>query len=190
MGALDVSPQILVNKVAEKLHGNENIKPPAWSAYAKTGPHVERLPGPDFWYVRCASILRKAYSDKLGVGRLRTYYGGRTSRGTHPGHHMPAGGNIIRKAMQQLEKAGYLKKEKVGRMITAQGKFLLDSTAKEIVIAGPVVKIEKAEGEKIGRAAAGRAEEAEIPARAKKAAAGGAPKKAPVHRGKGKAGKP
>lgn len=176
MGAMDVSQQLLVERVAGKLRTNENIKPPEWLAYAKAGAHVERPPGPDFWYVRCASVLRKAYAEKIGVGRLRTYYGGRKSRGTAPEHHVRAGGSVIRKAMQQLENAGYLKKEKAGRAITQQGKFLLDSAAKEIT------------GDKVG-AAVGGVEKAEAPAGAKKTARGAA-KKAAVPRGKGKAGKP
>jgi ribosomal protein S19E (S16A) len=49
-----------------------------------------------------------------------------------PEKHRKAGGNMIRKGMQALEKAGLLVKKKVGRYITPKGQQLLDSCAKEI----------------------------------------------------------
>jgi len=75
-------------------------------------------------------IYRRA---KVGTNRLRHHYGGAKNKGVKPEKHVLAGGATIRKAMQALEKAGYVKKEETGRVLTSKGKKLLDSTAKQIV---------------------------------------------------------
>jgi small subunit ribosomal protein S19e len=129
----DVSASSLVGKASGKLKEIPEIKPPAWVAYAKTGPHVERAPQQkDFWYRRCASLMRNLYvRGDSGVNRFKTHYGGRKNKGSRPEHHVDAGGSTIRKALQQLEKAGFVKKGKKGRELTSKGRALLDSAAKE-----------------------------------------------------------
>jgi small subunit ribosomal protein S19e len=146
----------LIKKLAEKLKSESAIKAPIWTAYAKSGPHAERKPQEkDFWYVRSASILRKLYIEKnIGVGRLRTWYGRSKSRGGRPEHHVDAGGSIIRKAMQQLETAGYVKKEKTGRILTPKGRSLVDKTVMEFYKGEKRERTRRFEEEKIARAAA------------------------------------
>lgn len=133
--ALDVDANALIGKVAEKLKGMK-INKPAFVGLVKTGSHNERPPEqPDFWHMRCASVLRQAYvRGTIGTNRLRTHYGGRRSRGVKPQVHRRAGGSTIRKAMQELEKAGLLRKEKTGRSLSPAGRKLLDSAAKEISV--------------------------------------------------------
>lgn len=133
ISALDVEPNKLIAKTAEKLKGK--IPKPAFVGLVKTGSHNERPPASeDFWFFRCASILRHAYvKGTIGVNLLRRHYGGRKRRGVKPEHHRPAGGSTIRKAIQGLEKAGLLKKEKAGRVLSAKGRQLLDQSAKECV---------------------------------------------------------
>ena len=127
----DVDPNKLIAKAAEKL--KTKVQKPAFVGLVKSGAHAERPPQQaDFWFLRCASILRQAYvSTSIGTNRLRRHYGGRKRRGVKPARHMPAGGSTIRKAMQELEKAGMLIKEKKGRRISARGRQLLDQAAKE-----------------------------------------------------------
>jgi len=129
----DVTPNKLVKKVAEKLKGM-GIVQPEWIGTVKSGSHRERLPQQkDFWYIRMASILRNAYTHgTVGVGKLRSHYGGRKIRGVRPEKKRKAGGSIIRKGMQALETAGLLTKKKKGREISAAGKKLLDASAKEV----------------------------------------------------------
>ncbi|MEM3075601.1 MAG: 30S ribosomal protein S19e [Candidatus Bilamarchaeaceae archaeon] len=129
----DVEPNALIEKVAQKLKGMK-INKPAFVGIVKSGAHAERPPEQtDFWYIRCASLLRQAYvQNNIGINRLRRHYGGRKNRGVKPQRHYPAGGSIIRKAMQELEKAGLLKKGKTGRTLSAEGRKLLDITAREI----------------------------------------------------------
>ena len=130
----DVEAGKLIDAVAEKL--KKSIKKPEFVDYVKTGAHKERPPEqPDFFYKRAASILRKSYIlGALGVSKLRKMYGGRKNRGVKPEHKAKAGGKIIRVALQELEKAGLMKKaENGGRIITPEGVKLLDNTAKEVL---------------------------------------------------------
>jgi len=135
--ALDVPAELLVNRVAEKLKGMEAITPPSWAYYAKTGVHKEKPPEDrDWWYKRAASILRKLYKSgvPMGIETLRVVYGGRMNRGVAPEHFAKGSGSVIRKILQQLEEAGLVKKiPGRGRVLTPQGRSLLDTTAKEIM---------------------------------------------------------
>lgn len=130
--AFDVDTRKLIVKVSSKLKGE--LAKPDWVGRTKSGSHAERLPADeDFWYARCASLLWQAYSrGVIGVNRLRTHYGGVKNRGAKPSKHRKSGGSIIRKGFQALEKVGYLKKEKVGRSLTAKGRKLLDNSANEL----------------------------------------------------------
>lgn len=129
----DVDANKLIAKAAEKL--KDTVPQPAFVGLVKSGAHVERPPmQEDFWYVRCASILRQFYlNGTVGTQRLRRHYGGRKRFGVKPAHHVPAGGSTIRKAMQGLEKAGLLTKGKKGRTLSPKGRALMDQSAKESV---------------------------------------------------------
>jgi len=132
-----VPPQKLIEKMSEKLKKNENIKPPEWSRFVKTGVSTERPPmQQDWWFLRSAAVLRKVYiGGPMGTQKLRTAFGGKRRRGHKPAHHEKAGGKIIRTILQQLEKAGYVKKvdaPRKGRVITPKGQRLLEKTGREI----------------------------------------------------------
>lgn len=132
----DVPASKFIEKLAKYLKENvEEITPPAWASMAKTGAHVQRLPdNPDWWYVRCASLLRKIYiHGPIGIERLRAAYGSRKDFGIRPEHAVRAGGSAVRKAMQQLEAAGFLEKVSPnGRRITKEGRKQLDAVAEDL----------------------------------------------------------
>ncbi|KYH39996.1 MAG: 30S ribosomal protein S19 [Candidatus Bathyarchaeota archaeon B26-1] len=132
----DVPPALLIERLSKYLKMNvDEIKPPPWASIVKTGAHAERPPqDPDWWFVRCASLLRKIYvKGPIGIERLRSEYGGRKDRGVLPEHSRKGSGAIIRKALQQLEEAGLVETVKGGgRMITPKGRSLLDSLSTEI----------------------------------------------------------
>jgi len=130
----EVDTQELIKKAAERLEKMEEIKPPVWAEFVKTGVHKERPPEQkDWWSIRAAALLRRVYLEQTGVSRLRNVYGGRKNRGHKPEHKRKASGAVIRKALQQLEKAGFVKTEKgKGRTITSKGQQFLDKIAKEI----------------------------------------------------------
>ncbi len=133
----DVPASKLIEKLASYLKENvDEITPPTWAGIVKTGVHVERPPqNPDWWYIRCASLLRKIYvHGPVGVERLRAEYGGRKDYGVKPEHAAKASGAIIRKALQQLESAGVLEAFKIsGRKVTKKGRKLLEEVAEEVV---------------------------------------------------------
>ncbi|MCX6815125.1 MAG: 30S ribosomal protein S19e [Candidatus Aenigmarchaeota archaeon] len=131
----DVDTQQLVMKAAAELEKMPEFKPPEWSVFVKTGVHKQRPPSQaNWWWIRSASILRKVYlNQRLGVSKLRKTYGGRKNRGHKPEHKKKASGAIIRKILQQHEKAGFVKTEKgKGRTITPQGQKFLDGIAKSV----------------------------------------------------------
>jgi small subunit ribosomal protein S19e len=128
----EVPAQELVSKASKRMQKMEEFKPPVWSAYVKTGVSRQRPPQQeDWWYIRSASILRKVYVNQtLGVSKLRKVYGGRKNRGHKPEHKYKASGSIIRKVLQQLEAAGFVKTEKgKGRKITKKGSDFLKEVA-------------------------------------------------------------
>lgn len=133
----DVPADILIKRLTEILK-NEDIKPPEWIVYVKTGSHRERPPqNHDWWYPRCASLLRKIYLyGPIGVNELCKEYGGarRSVHGYGSSSHKDAGGAIIRTAIHGLEKLDYIEKvEKKGRVATKQGMKKLDRLATEIL---------------------------------------------------------
>lgn len=134
--AYEVPAGELINRLAKHLKENvSDISPPPWSEFAKTGAHKERPPqNPDWWYVRCASLMRKLYvRGPVGVSRLRVQYGGNVGRGNSPEHQVPAGGSAIREPLQQLQKAELVTVDgKKGRKLTRQGVTLLNRTAGEV----------------------------------------------------------
>ena len=131
----DVPADMLISELTEILKG-EDITVPSWTAFVKTGVHADKPPHQsDWWYTRCASILRKIYMrGPVGVNDLRREYGGGRSRGYGAKNHRDAGGAIIRNAIRELEKLGYVDKvEKKGRVLSKQGMQKLDGLATEIL---------------------------------------------------------
>jgi len=132
----DVPSSKLIEKLAKHLKENvDEVKPSPWASIVKTGAHVQRQPqNPNWWYIRCASLLRKIYvHGPIGVEKLRADYGGRKDYGVTPGHTAKAGGAIIRKALQQLEAAGLIETSKPrGRRATREGRKLLQELAEEV----------------------------------------------------------
>ena len=131
----DVDPTELINETANEL--KSLIKQPEWTFFVKTGVHKERSPvNKDWWFTRCASILRKVYLyGPIGTPKLRTFYGGIKNRGMKPERYYKGSGSIIRKALQELENAELIKKSetaKKGRIVSAKGQSFMDKIATKI----------------------------------------------------------
>jgi small subunit ribosomal protein S19e len=125
----DIPANILIRRLAQDLKSREEIAPPEWMQFVKTGAHKERAPDdPDFWFVRCASMLRKIYlNGPIGTEKLRIMYGGRQRRGVKPNRFQKGSGAIVRTALQQLEKAGFIMKRGTkGREMTDIGRSYMD----------------------------------------------------------------
>jgi len=127
----DVSKTDLIEKAAEELKNMPELTQPEWATFVKTGVHKERPPmRDDWWHVRAAAVLtRIAKVGPIGVSKLRVKYGGKKRRGHKPAHFYRGSGNILRKILQQLEKAGLAKQETKGvhkgRIITPKGASIL-----------------------------------------------------------------
>lgn len=146
----DVPAELLIKELVNYLKSNvSEVKPPEWALFVKTGANKDRPPmQEDWWYWRAASILRKLYlHGPVGLERLRTAYGYRAKIGSEMRreHFRKAGGAIIRKILQQLERAGLVEKiPGKGRVLSPKGKSLLDKLAmrilKELVKTRPELK--------------------------------------------------
>ena len=132
--AYDVPAEDLIEKLTEQIKKEKKIQPPDWAVFVKTGVHAERIPqNKDWWYTRCASLIRKVYiHGPIGVSELRSEYGGRKQIGYNLAHHRDAGGAIIRKALQQLQQAGYIVNKRKGRSISEEVMKKVDRIATEL----------------------------------------------------------
>ena len=132
-----IEPKTLIHTIADKLKDYPEIKPPEGSEFWKTAFFKELAPldHENFWFVRCASLLRKVKKfGPIGVNRLRKKYGGRNKRGPGLNHSAKGSGKIIRVALQQLEEAKLLEKtERNGRKLSPEGLSLLERTAYSIL---------------------------------------------------------
>jgi small subunit ribosomal protein S19e len=134
----DVSQQELTDALAQQLKKIPDFRPPEWAAFVKTGRSKQRAPlKDDWWYMRAASIMRILYKQgPIGVSKLRTHYGSKKNRGVKPERFYKASGNIVRKLLQQLEKAEFAKQVEKGvhkgRSLTPKGKSLVDKTAQAL----------------------------------------------------------
>lgn len=144
----DIPANILVRRLAQDLKSREEIAPPEWAPFVKTGAHKERAPDDaEYWFVRCASILRKIYlNGPIGTEKLRIEYGGRKRRGVKPNKFHKSGGAIIRTALQQLERAGFVKKRgRQGREMTDIGRSYMDklSSTLKVELSKAIPELEK-----------------------------------------------
>ena len=126
----DTKPSEAIEKASELL--KKDIKMPPWALYVKTSCGKQNPPdNQDWYYKRAASILRKVYiRGPIGTNKLRVLYGTKKNRGHAREQYREGAGKIIRSILQQLEKAGYIKKEKkgghAGRVVTPKGRSYLD----------------------------------------------------------------
>ncbi len=136
LGITEIPKSELIERAAKELQKVESVQPPGWALFVKTGTFKQRQPmRNDWWFVRAAAILRRIASAEgpIGVQKLRTMYGGKKNRGHAPERFYPGSGSIIRKVLQQLDKAGFTKRLDKGlhkgRTVTPQGLSFLGRIA-------------------------------------------------------------
>lgn len=127
----DTNPHVLNREIARELKERKMIMPPVWTPFVKTGSHKERQPTEEDWfYHRAAAILRAvATKGPIGTSKLSVRFGSRENRGVKPDRYRRASTNIIRKCLQQLEKAGLVHQVEhaghKGRALTKEGTTFL-----------------------------------------------------------------
>ncbi len=130
----DVPADLLIEQMSKDL--KQKIEQPKFVPFVKSGAHRERAPqNPEWYFIRCASILRRIYVDGVqGTESLRSYYGGRKARGTKPHEFRKSSGKVIRSCLQSLEKAGFVQKDpkKKGRVVSPAGEKYLNSHARDL----------------------------------------------------------
>jgi len=131
----DVPPAQLIEKIAKFLKEEAKIEPPEWAPFVRTGVHTEKTPNsPDWWFSRSASVLRKIYIlGPMGTSRLAAEFGGRRDDGSAPYHPRKGSGAITRRCLTQLEQLGLITKTKQGRVVSSQGRKLLDNASHDIL---------------------------------------------------------
>ncbi|WP_115863491.1 30S ribosomal protein S19e [Halorussus litoreus] len=134
----DVPAEDLIDAVAAKLEDRLDV--PDWTEFVKTGEGKELPPEQeDFWHRRAASVLRKVATEgPVGVERLATEYGGKKGGSNRyqvaPEHRTDGSRKIIRTILQQLEDEDFVDTEgSAGRIVTGDGRSLLDDTAGEVM---------------------------------------------------------
>lgn len=132
----DVDQDKIVQGVALFLKKSGKLKVPDNMDIVKTSKAKELGPvNGDWFYVRCASILRRMYHrSPIGVGGVKKIFGGRKRNGSKPSHYCRADGAVSRRALQALEHIKLIEKHSEGgRKLTAQGQRDLDRIASQIV---------------------------------------------------------
>ena len=135
--AFDVPPENLIKAIAEELKKVEQVTPPPWALYVKTGVHKERPPmQDDWWYIRAAAIMRKLYVAGIPVGvyRLAKKFGGtKKTRGRKVRVFTKGSRNIVRTMLHQLERAGLVSiREGRGRVLSGAGVSFIDKIATKL----------------------------------------------------------
>ncbi|OHS96068.1 30S ribosomal protein S19e [Tritrichomonas foetus] len=131
----EVCPALFTEKLAQFFQNNKTIEAPKWADLVKTGALKQMPPNfQNWWYTRAASICRQVYlHPHTSVSELRHRYGASINNGVAPRHHAQSSGKVIRTILNQLESAGFVKKEDGnGRSITPRGQKQLDTIASEI----------------------------------------------------------
>ena len=133
-----VPADTLIEAISQKLKDDfPEVQPPEGSQFWKTAFFKDLAPidSENFWYIRCASILRKVKKDgPIGVNKLRKVYGGKNRKGPSKNHSAKGAGKIIRVALQQLESSKLVAKaDKKGRVVSPEGTSFLERTAHSLM---------------------------------------------------------
>ena len=140
---LEAETETFLARLSDELKKLDVVEPPTWASIVKTGPGKQRPPADkDWWYARAASVLRTvSIRGPVGVNKLRVKYGNKANMGMAPERFVRASGNIIRKILQQLEKAVLIKQAVVknhkGRVMSTKGQSMLDKLATELKKSAP-----------------------------------------------------
>ena len=103
----DVPADLLIGSLSTELQSFEQINPPEWAEYVKTGTHRERPPTQeDWWFIRSAAVLRKVgMKGPIGTNHMAQLFGGPKDRGVKPTRAASGSRNVARTVLQQLTEA-------------------------------------------------------------------------------------
>ncbi|MFW9778301.1 MAG: 30S ribosomal protein S19e [Candidatus Heimdallarchaeota archaeon] len=133
-----IPSKLLIEAMSAELKQNQDVfKPPEWAPFVKLSVARQNAPENrgDWWYSRVASVLRKIYlHEPIGVLHLRKMYGSRRNRGSKPERTFSGSGAVVRHAIHQLEKAGYVTTRAgyKGRVMSPEGRSFVDNIAFQV----------------------------------------------------------
>ncbi|KAH8264278.1 hypothetical protein KR038_005896 [Drosophila bunnanda] len=152
----DLDQHVVTKVLAAFLKKSGKLVVPVQAEFIKTGKFKETAPTENDWfYTRCASIMRHLYiRSPSGVAAFTKVYGGRKRNGTHPSRYCRSADGCIRKvlhrfhnqgrinlysyypqALQALEAARMVEKHPDGgRKLTSKGQRDMDRIANQIVV--------------------------------------------------------
>ena len=133
----DVDQHQFVKAFASFLKKSGKLKVPEWVDIVKTARSKELAPyDPDWYYVRCAAVVRHIYiRSPIGVGSVTKIFGSRKRNGTMPAHFCRSAGSLARKSLQSLEALKLIEKSPDGgRKLTQQGRRDLDRIAAQVKV--------------------------------------------------------
>ena len=137
----DVPADLLIGSLSAELQSFEQIIPPEWAEYAKTGTHRERPPTQEnWWFIRSAAVLRKVgMKGPIGTNHMAQLFGGPKDRGVKPTRAAAGSRNVARTVLQQLTEAGLITSKwnaantvNFGKILTPEGHALLDKVAHSV----------------------------------------------------------
>ncbi|ENN71397.1 40S ribosomal protein S19 [Dendroctonus ponderosae] len=131
----DVDQHKFVKAFGQFLKKTGKLRVPEWVDLVKTSRAKELAPyDPDWYYVRCAAVIRHIYHrSPVGVGSITKIFGTRKRNGTKPSHFCRSAGSIGRKSLQSLEALKLIEKSgDGGRKLTQQGRRDVDRIAAQV----------------------------------------------------------
>ncbi|KAL0229959.1 hypothetical protein PCE1_003523 [Barthelona sp. PCE] len=115
---------------------NANIlELPTEITYIKSAPGRELGPqDPDWFFKRAAAILRRVYIQPgIGLGGFAKYFGAKARNGHARNHGALAARGVIRRIIQNFEKAGLIEQSTKGRVLSSEGRRVCDTVATNIL---------------------------------------------------------
>ncbi|KAF5400782.1 Ribosomal protein S19 [Paragonimus heterotremus] len=130
----DINGHVFVRALGEFLKKSGKVARPEWTDIVKLSAANESGPyDPDWFYIRCAAILRHLYLRPTGMKGFTRIFARKKSNGVKPSHRVLANESVIRRALQQLEAVGLCEKlETGGRTLTRAGRQDLDRLASKL----------------------------------------------------------
>ena len=137
----DVPADLLIGSLSSELQELDQITPPEWAEYVKTGIHRERPPTQDdWWFIRSAAVLRKVgMKGPIATNHMAQLFGGPKDRGVTPTRAAAGSRNVARNVRPQLTAAGLItskwnlgKTVNFGKILTPEGHALLDKHAHSV----------------------------------------------------------
>ena len=119
-----VKPDVFNQALADHLKNTSKVVLPKNVDIIKTCHGKQRTPSDrDWYYKRAASIVRRMVlamnsGSRVGVRKLSSRYGCAKNRGSRPSKHVDGSKGIIRRIIQDLEKADWVVKEDGNRRVS------------------------------------------------------------------------